>query len=211
MSRSVQAKGVAVYASAAAAPIGIVPRVQWLRPLAAFLFLAIGLLFWAERADARLAREARFGDGERSIGLSEPEFAFQQEQIPSCAAQPAYHAGSLGGLFNRPGLIGGFAAGFLGAGIFGLLFGHGLTGELSSAPSIVGLIFQFGLLLALGWLIWAWWRADKAAAAAELSPRELADAYGRDRDAGLPELGGDAHGKTNVGQDSFAGQAHLPL
>jgi hypothetical protein len=121
-------------------------------------------------------------------------------------------AGSLGDLFSRPGLIGGFAAGFLGAGIFGLLFGHGLIGELSGVPSILGLLFQFALLVALGWSIWARWRADKSTAAAELSLRQLADAYERDRDAGLPELGPDAHGKPKVdGKNSFVGEARLPL
>src|SRR5262245_5102155 len=30
------------------------------------------------------------------------------------------------GLFNRPGLLGGLFAGFLGAGLLGMLFGHGL-------------------------------------------------------------------------------------
>ena len=84
-----------------------------------------------------------------------------------CAAQPAYPVGSLGGLFSRPGLIGGFAAGFLGAGLFGLLFGHGIIGELSSFPSMLGLLLQVALLLMLGRLIWTWWRADKAAAMAE--------------------------------------------
>jgi len=137
-------------------------------------------------------------------------FAGQQEVSP-CATQPAYPAGSLGDLFSRPGLIGGFAAGFLGAGVLGLLFGHGVIGELSGVPSILGLLFQFALLVALGWLIWAWWRADKSAAA-ELSLRQLADAYERDRDAGLPVLGDDAHGKPKIdSKNSFADEAHSSL
>ena len=35
-----------------------------------------------------------------------------------------------GGFFNRTGLLGGLAAGFLGAGLFGLLFGYGFLGGL---------------------------------------------------------------------------------
>lgn len=194
---------------ASAAAIGIVPSVRWLRPLA-FLFLTFGLLFWAEEADARLATEARFADGARAIGLNQPALAADQEEISPCAAQPAYPAGSLGGLFSRPGLIGGFAAGFLGAGIFGLLFGHGAIGELSGAPSILGLIFQFALLLALAWLIWTWWRADKTATAA--SPRQLADAYERARNETLPDFAPDANaGSKADGKNSFADEAHLPL
>jgi hypothetical protein len=169
-------------------------------------------VLWAEEADARLLRDARIADGARAIGLAEPALAGQQAEISPCAAQPTYPAGSLGGLFSRPGLIGGFAAGFLGAGIFGLLFGHGVVGELSGVPSILGLMFQFALLVAFGWLIWAWWRADRAAGLAQLSPRQLADAYGRDRDGGLRDLGDDAEVKSNVdSKNSFGDEAHLRL
>jgi hypothetical protein len=185
-----------------------VPRVRWLRPLTAFLFLAFGLFLWTEEADARLARDARFADGERAIGLNQPDLATQSEQISPCAAQSGYPAGSLGGLFSRPGLIGGFAAGFLGAGIFGLLFGHGLTGELSGVPSIFGLIFQFALLLALGSLIRAWWRADKAAAVVQLSPRQLADAYERARNEGLPRVGTEREGDAAEREEIFTRKEH---
>lgn len=186
------------------------PDVRWLRPLVAFLFLTFGLLLWAEEADARLVRDARFADVARTTGLNQLALAAEQEGISPRAAQPAYPAGSLGGLFSRPGLIGGFAAGFLGAGIFGLLFGHGVIGELSGAPSILGLIFQFTLLLAFARLIWTWWRADKTATAA--SPRQLADAYERARNDTLPDIAADASGGSKVdGKNSFADGAHLPL
>jgi predicted lipid-binding transport protein (Tim44 family) len=198
-----------VYASAATR-IGIVSRVRWLRPAAALFFLTFGLLLSTEEADTRLARGARFAEGARAIGLHQPALAAGQEEISPCAAQPAYPAGSLGDLFSRRGMIGGFAAGFLGAGLFGLLFGYGVLGELSGAPSILGLIFQFALLLALGWLIQAWWRADKAATVA--SPRQLADAYERARNETLPDLAADAQAGPKVdGKDSFADEAHLPL
>lgn len=203
--------------ASAAACIGIVPRVQWLRRVAAFLVLAFGLLLWAEEADARFVRATRIVDDERAIGLSEralsePARVAPQEQVSPCAASPAYPAGSLGGLFSRPGLLGGFAAGFLGAGVLGLLFGHGVIGELSGLPSVLGLVFQFVLLLAFGYLVWAWWRADKTAAVAELSPRQLADAYGRDREALLPDLGADAKRKPDVDcKTPFADRAQLPL
>jgi len=183
---------------------------RWLRPLAAFFFLAFGLLLWAE-AGARLGRDALF-DGARAIGFSEPALAADREEISPCAVQPAYPAGSLSGLFNRPGMIGGFAAEFLGAGIFGLLFGHGVIGELSGVPAILGLIFQFAVVLALGWLIRAWWRAGKATAVAQLSPRQLADAYGRDRDAGLPNVGSSSDiGSKDEREGMFAGEEHSQL
>ena len=198
--------------ASAAVGVVIVPRVQWLRRLALLFLLAFGLSLWAEDADARLTRDTRIFDDEPAIGLSDRTLVAHQDEISPCAAQPAYPAGSLGDLFSRPGLIGGFAAGFLGAGIFGLLFGHGVIGELSGVPSILGLLFQFALLVGLGWLIWAWWRVDKSAAAAELSLRQLADAYERDRDGGLPEPDGGVHDDSKVGsKNSFADQAHFLL
>ncbi len=73
-------------------------------------------------------------------------------------------------------------------------------------------MFQFALLLAFGWLIWAWWRADRAAGLAQLSPRQLADAYGRDRDGGLRDLGNDAEAKSNAdSKHAFGDGAHLRL
>ena len=191
--------------------IGRAPRGRWLRWLAAFFFVALGLLLRVDDADARLATDAHFADDGRAIGLSQSALAVRQEEISPCAAQPAYPAGSLGGLFSRPGLIGGFAAGFLGAGIFGLLFGHGLIVELSGVPSILGLLFQFALLFGFGWLIWTWWRADRAAAMAQLSPRQLADAYERDRDEALPEVEADHKSDAAEREEIFAGKGHSRL
>jgi hypothetical protein len=45
------------------------------------------------------------------------------------------------GLFGG-GLFGGIAAGFLDAGLFGLLFGHGLFGGMVGFASIIGLLLQ---------------------------------------------------------------------
>lgn len=182
------------------------PRVR-LGSLATFFFLAFALLSSAEEADARLFRQDRFADAAGAIGVSEPTFAPRTEDISPCVVQPGYPAGSLGDLFSRPGLLGGFAAGFLGAGVFGFLFGHGLFAELGGLPSILGLISQFALLLAFGWLIWGWWRADKAAAVA--SPRQLADAYERDRDAALLGVADTNRESDANGKNSFADKAHL--
>src|SRR6202521_1345173 len=63
-----------------------------------------------------------------------------------------------GGFFNRPGLLGGLAAGFLGAGLFGMLFGHGLLGGLGGFASILGLILQVALVVIVGRLLWTWWQ-----------------------------------------------------
>jgi hypothetical protein len=37
-------------------------------------------------------------------------------------------------------------------------------------------------------LFWTWWRADRSAAFAEMSPRQLADAYGRLRNEAVPDI-----------------------
>jgi predicted lipid-binding transport protein (Tim44 family) len=78
------------------------------------------------------------------------------------AGRPAATAG--GGFFNRPGgmfgggLLGGLAAGFIGAGLFGMLFGHGFMGGLGGFASILGLLVQIGLVVIVARLAFAWWQ-----------------------------------------------------
>jgi predicted lipid-binding transport protein (Tim44 family) len=71
---------------------------------------------------------------------------------PSLAPRPS------GGFFGRPGLLGGLAAGFLGAGLFGMLFGGGLFGGLGGFSSILGLLFQIVLIVIVARLVMGWWR-----------------------------------------------------
>jgi len=79
-------------------------------------------------------------------------------QPGSTFARPGAPATRPGGFFNRPGLLGGLAAGFLGAGLFGLLFGHGLLGGLGGLASFLGLVFQLGLIALVAMLAWRWWQ-----------------------------------------------------
>jgi predicted lipid-binding transport protein (Tim44 family) len=65
---------------------------------------------------------------------------------------------SPGGFFGRSGLWGGLAAGFLGAGLFGLLFGHGFFGGVFGLVSFVGLIFQLGLVALIAMFLWRWFQ-----------------------------------------------------
>jgi predicted lipid-binding transport protein (Tim44 family) len=64
-----------------------------------------------------------------------------------------------GGLFGRPGggLLGGLAAGFLGAGLFGMLFGGGLFSGIGGFSSILGLLLQIALIVVLVRLAMSWW------------------------------------------------------
>ena len=95
-----------------------------------------------------------------------------QPARPTTGAAPV---SSPGGFFNRPGLLGGLAAGFLGAGLFGLLFGHGLFGGLGGFASILGLILQVGLVVLIGTFLWRMWqrRQQQPAFAGGPMPRDI--------------------------------------
>ena len=157
----------------------IAPSRPWPR-LATVLALTLGLLIWTGSADARLKGGLMLAGDNASASIAIDAFG---DWLSPMAAQPTYPGGTLGGLFNRGGLIGGFAAGFLGSGMIGLLFGHGLFGELSGVASILGLTFQLALIVMLARAIWSWWRLDR-----EISPRQLADAYGHTRHEALPDI-----------------------
>jgi len=93
-----------------------------------------------------------------------------QPSKPTAAA--AQGAGATGGLFSRPGLLGGLAAGFLGAGLFGLLFGQGLFGNMAGFASILGLLLQIGLIVIVARLAWAWWQRRNGNGLAFAGPNE---------------------------------------
>jgi len=65
-----------------------------------------------------------------------------------------------GGFFNRPGMgmLGGLAAGFLGAGLLGMLFGGGMFSGLGGFSSILGLILQIGLIILVVRFAMSWWQ-----------------------------------------------------
>ena len=65
------------------------------------------------------------------------------------------------GLFGG-GLFGGLAAGFVGAGLFGLLFGQGLFGGIAGFGSIIGLLLQIVLVAIVARLIFAWWQRRRS-------------------------------------------------
>jgi len=164
-----------------------------LRSFATLAVLVLGLLTWSEDGDAR----AEGGSGlaaQDALGFS--RLAALDNSLPANAAPATYPGGSHGGLFNRPGLVGGFAAGFLGTGVVGLLFGHGMFGGLSGFPAVLGLLFQLTLLAMLARLIWSWWRVGSVATVPDLSPRQLADAYERSRNVVvLPDIDTDYDGE----------------
>jgi len=98
------------------------------------------------------------------------------------AARPGTPAAQPGGLFNRPGLLGGLAAGFLGAGLIGLLMGNGLAGGLGGIASFLGLLLQIGIVVAVAMLLWRWWqrRSQPAEAMASVGGPAMRDAPAND-------------------------------
>jgi predicted lipid-binding transport protein (Tim44 family) len=94
------------------------------------------------------------------------ERSMTQPGQPGALSRQATPASQPGGLFNRPGLLGGLAAGFLGAGLLGLLFGHGLLGGLGGLASLFGLLLQIGLVVIVATLLWRWWQRRQQPATA---------------------------------------------
>jgi predicted lipid-binding transport protein (Tim44 family) len=172
------------------------------RPLIAFCALLAVLAVTVVDADAR--SRVSFGSrGSKTFTAppttqTAPNQARPVERTMAQPSQPATPgtAGAAarpntpapaGGLLNRPGLLGGFAAGFLGAGLIGLLLGHGLTGGLGGFASILGLLLQVGLVVAVGYMLWSWWqRRSQPALAGGPSLRDA----GPSRSMGLGGLAG---------------------
>jgi hypothetical protein len=193
-----------------------VPPMRWTQSVIRLAVIAVLLLIGLDECDARSADGMTVGPAESNAFTSSPAMAAVAGGTvglaPRMTAQvvPSYPGGSLSGLFNRGGMLGGFAAGFLGAGFLGLLFGRGLSAGLSGVPSYLGLVFQLALLVMLCRLIWTRWRSDDALSPAGLSPRQLADPYLRSRDdlyASIdPSTGDDDLGEKDLGVDDVAGE-----
>lgn len=154
---------------------------RWLQTAARLVSLAAALLVGAD--DARLLGGLSFDTaaGSAAVVLFASAAAAETERghgaVTAQVGPQIYPGGSLDELFKSGGLLGEFAAGFLGSGLLGLLFGRGLTGGIEGIPSYFGLLVQLGLLVLLCRLIWTRWRSGDAAGPAGLSPRQLADNY----------------------------------
>jgi predicted lipid-binding transport protein (Tim44 family) len=90
-----------------------------------------------------------------------PPAAPQQQQPGLGAPRPGF--GAPGG-FGRS-FMGGLAGGLLGAGLFGLLTGHGFLGGIGGFASFIGLLFQIALLAFLARMAFVWWQSRNAAPA----------------------------------------------
>ena len=131
------------------------------RAFAVVLSLAVPLAMAISSADARVGGGGSSGSrGSRTFsappsttptapGTAQPmNRTFTQPGSPGMGtAAAAGGDAAKGGFFNRPGLLGGLAAGFLGAGLLGMLFGGGMFSGLGGLSSIFGLILDIGLIL----------------------------------------------------------------
>jgi predicted lipid-binding transport protein (Tim44 family) len=144
--------------------------------IAVVLSLALPLMLAISSADARIGGGGSSGSrGTRTFsappststapGTAQPfNRTMTQPGSPGVGAPAA--AG--GGFFNRPGMgmLGGLAAGFLGAGLLGMLFGGGMFSGLGGLSSIFGLILQIGLIVLVVRLAMSWWQRRHTPASA---------------------------------------------
>jgi predicted lipid-binding transport protein (Tim44 family) len=150
------------------------------RAIAVVLSLALPLVMAVSAADARIGGGGSSGSrGSRTFsappststapGSAQPfNRTFSQPGAPGIGAGAAAGAATKGGFFNRPGMgmLGGLAAGFLGAGLLGMLFGGGMFSGLGGLSSIFGLILQIGLIVIVVRLAMSWWQRRHAPAPA---------------------------------------------
>jgi len=143
------------------------------RAIAVVVSLAVPLAMAISAADARVGGGSSSGSrGSRTYSAppsttTAPNAAqpmnrtFSQPGAPGMGSAAAAGGAAKGGFFSRPGMgmmMGGLAAGFLGAGLFGMLSGGGLAGGLGGLSSIIGLILQIGLILIVVKLAMSWWQ-----------------------------------------------------
>jgi predicted lipid-binding transport protein (Tim44 family) len=90
--------------------------------------------------------------------------------------------------------MGGMLAGFLGAGLLGMLFGGGLFGGLSGLSGVLGLLIQVVLVVIAARLIWGWWQRRQ---------QQQAPAYATASGPSMRDMGGDDN--RHQAQPSYAG------
>src|SRR5471030_1901465 len=152
----------------------------FVRAIAVVLSVALPLILAVSSVDARIGGGLSSGSrGARTLSAppstsTAPGAAQPFNRTMTQPGSPGLGAPAGGGFFNRPGMgmFGGLAAGFLGAGLLGLLFGGGMFGGLGGLSSIFGLILQIGLIVIVVRLAMSWWqrRHETASAYAGAAP-----------------------------------------
>ena len=153
------------------------------KAIAVVLSLALPVMLAISAADARVGGGGSSGSrGTRTFSAppstsTAPSAAQPFNRTMTQPGSPGMGAGAAagaakGGFFNRPGMgmLGGLAAGFLGAGLLGMLFGGGMFSGLGGLSSIFGLILQIGLIIIVVKLAMSWWQRRHATASAYAGP-----------------------------------------
>jgi predicted lipid-binding transport protein (Tim44 family) len=138
----------------------------FVKAFAVVLSLALPLVVAVSSADARVGGGMSSGSrGGRTFSAppstsTAPNAAQPFNRTITNPSSPGVGAPAGGGFFNRPGmgLFGGLAAGFLGAGLLGMLFGGGMFGGIGGLSSIIGLVLQIGLIVLLVRFAMSWWQ-----------------------------------------------------
>jgi predicted lipid-binding transport protein (Tim44 family) len=141
------------------------------RKVAAVLAVALTLGMLASTADARVGGGFSMGSrGTRTFSAPPPTRTAPNAAAPiqRSIIQPnspgTFGAAPNRGLFNRGGgLFGGLAAGFLGAGLLGLLFGYGFFGGIGGFAGVLGLILQLVLIAFVARFLWSMWQRRQPA------------------------------------------------
>ncbi len=141
-----------------------------IQAIAVVLSLALPLISAISPADARVgggfssgSRGARTFSAPPSTSTA-PGSASPFNRTITQPGSPGVGAPAGGGFFNSPGrgLLGGLAAGFLGAGLLGMLFGGGMFSGIGGLSSIFGLILQIGLIVIVIRMAMSWWQRRHA-------------------------------------------------
>jgi predicted lipid-binding transport protein (Tim44 family) len=137
--------------------------------IAIVLSLALPLMLAVSPADARIGGGVSSGSrGARTFSAPPPTSTAPSTAQPfnRTMTEPGSSGATAGGgFFNRPGgMFRGLAAGFLGAGLFGMLFGGGMFSGIGGLSSIFGLILQIGLIVIVVRMAMSWWQRRHAPA-----------------------------------------------
>jgi predicted lipid-binding transport protein (Tim44 family) len=141
------------------------------RAIVVVLSLAIPLMLAAPSADARVGGGISSGSrGARTFSAppSTSTAPGAAQPFNRTMTQPG-SSGAVagGGFFSRPGgMFRGLAAGFLGAGLLGMLFGGGMFSGIGGLSSIFGLLLQIGLIVIVVRMAMSWWQRRHATAPA---------------------------------------------
>jgi predicted lipid-binding transport protein (Tim44 family) len=149
------------------------------KAMAVILSLALPAVLAVSAADARIGGGSSSGSrGTRTFSAppatsTAPGTASPFNRTVTQPGNPGggFAAPARGGLFGgRGGMLGGLAAGFLGAGLLGMLFGGGLFSGIGGFSSILGLLFQLVLIVFLVRMAMAWWQRRNQPAYAGATP-----------------------------------------